>query len=116
MPSAHPFSAKSLVCRSPNSRSVDACSSAPNFPDRDFTEHKKIHKSLSGVGGIQFSVGCAIIGLATFVPVGAFAFNPKILSERPLEGQEVEVGGTTTDGKDGAAPTSVSGSIEEKVV
>jgi len=47
--------------------------------DRDFTAHKNIISSLRRVGGIQFSVCSSIILLATFVPKGAFAFNPKTI-------------------------------------
>jgi len=47
--------------------------------DRDFTAHKNILSSLRRVGGIQFSVCSGIILLATFVPKGAFAINPKAI-------------------------------------
>lgn len=56
--------------------------------DNDFVAHKTIYQSLTQVGGIQFSVGCGIILLATFIPAGAFSWNPKVLNGVPLEGQE----------------------------
>ncbi|KAH8929947.1 MFS general substrate transporter [Atractiella rhizophila] len=45
--------------------------------DRDYKKNGDIVDSLKRVGGIQFSVCCGIILLATFIPKGAFAFNPK---------------------------------------
>lgn len=69
--------------------------------DRDFVATKTITNSLRQVGGIQFSVCCGIILLATLVPKGAFAFNPKRLSGQkedidPLDGAVLKQGGVTT--------------------
>ncbi|KDR78225.1 hypothetical protein GALMADRAFT_138347 [Galerina marginata CBS 339.88] len=47
--------------------------------DKDFTKNKNIVHSLKTVGGAQFSIACGIIILSTFIPKGAFAFNPKSL-------------------------------------
>lgn len=55
--------------------------------DRDFVANRNIYNSLRTVGGVHFSVGCAIIIAASFVPKGAFSFNPKVLNSMPLEGQ-----------------------------
>lgn len=58
----------------------------------DNDEDSKILHSLRSVGGTQFSVGCAIIFLATFIPRNGFSFNPKhlgdISTESPGEGEE----------------------------
>jgi len=63
--------------------------------DTDFTAHGNIHYSLKRVGGLQFSICSAIIFVATFVPHGAFAFNPKV-----IEGvrNEQELWEDSTDG------------------
>ncbi|KAH6912104.1 hypothetical protein BKA70DRAFT_1422830 [Coprinopsis sp. MPI-PUGE-AT-0042] len=45
----------------------------------DKDKDSKILHSLRSVGGTQFSVGCAIILLATFIPKGGFSFNPQYL-------------------------------------
>jgi len=47
--------------------------------DRDFTAHGNIQSSLRRIAGIQFSVCSGIIFLSTFIPKGAFAFNPKTI-------------------------------------
>ncbi|KAF9555664.1 MFS general substrate transporter [Agrocybe pediades] len=47
--------------------------------DKDFTKNGNITFGLKMVGGVQFSVGCAIILLSTLIPKGAFAFNPKAI-------------------------------------
>jgi hypothetical protein len=47
--------------------------------DNDFTTHKNIVSSLRRVGGIQYSVCCGIIFFASFIPKGAFSFNPKAI-------------------------------------
>lgn len=47
--------------------------------DKDFTKNGNIYHSLQTVGGIHFSVACAIIIVSTFIPKGAFALNPKAL-------------------------------------
>lgn len=66
--------------------------------DRDFVANGNIFKALEQVGGcvslpairsnlrltfplfsIHFTVGCVIIFASTFIPIGAFALNPKML-------------------------------------
>jgi MFS family permease len=47
--------------------------------DKDFKKNRNILHSLKTVGGVHFSVACAVIFLSTFIPKGAFAFNPKAL-------------------------------------
>lgn len=64
--------------------------------DRDFAKTGNIHSALIHTGGIQFSVCSGIILLATLVPKGAFAFNPKILG-KALEG-DIET--SSTEGSD----------------
>ncbi|KAK4050724.1 hypothetical protein OIO90_004946 [Microbotryomycetes sp. JL221] len=55
--------------------------------DRVFRRDGNIYVALQQVGGIQFSVGCVIILLASLIPSGAFSLNPKVLNGQPLEGQ-----------------------------
>ncbi|KAK4050849.1 hypothetical protein OIV83_003271 [Microbotryomycetes sp. JL201] len=66
--------------------------------DRDLKANGNIYNALTQVGGIQFSVGCAIILLASLVPSGAFSLNPKMLNSMPLEGQEAAGGLYGDDG------------------
>ncbi|KAH6912348.1 major facilitator superfamily domain-containing protein [Coprinopsis sp. MPI-PUGE-AT-0042] len=42
-------------------------------------DEKRIQYALQTVGGAQYSVACGAILLATFVPKGAFSFNPQSL-------------------------------------
>ncbi|KAK4050848.1 hypothetical protein OIV83_003270 [Microbotryomycetes sp. JL201] len=58
--------------------------------DRDFESNGNIYAALQQVGGVQFSVGCAIILMASLVPVGAFAINPQVLNHQLLPGQEYD--------------------------
>jgi len=74
--------------------------------DSDFVATRTITASLRQVGGIQFSVCCGIILLATFIPKGAFALNPKKLVGQSddiniLDGAVIKQGGSTaaTDGE-----------------
>lgn len=80
--------------------------------DADIRNTRTIYNSLIQVGGIQFTVGCVIIGAATLIPIGALAFNPKPVghletrddldSEHILDGAMLTDGGvlkTTTEGK-----------------
>lgn len=67
--------------------------------DKDFVRTKTITASLRQVGGIHFSVCCGIILLATLIPRGAFAINPKRLEKQkedidPLDGAVLKEGGT----------------------
>ncbi|KAF8994883.1 hypothetical protein BDQ17DRAFT_1366273 [Cyathus striatus] len=47
--------------------------------DEDYSRTGNIESSLTRVGGIHFSVCCAIILASTFIPKGSFSFNPKSL-------------------------------------
>ncbi|KAF5334910.1 hypothetical protein D9611_010003 [Ephemerocybe angulata] len=64
--------------------------------DKDFKEHKNIVKSLEMVGGVHFTVACTVILASTFIPKGAFAFNPKSLGSikgsRPAEDRQSDDG------------------------
>ncbi len=59
--------------------------------DNDFAKNNNILWSLKTVGGVQFSVCCVIILLATFVPKGAFALNPKAIGDVSLQGSNESV-------------------------
>jgi hypothetical protein len=48
--------------------------------DREWTSNGTIVQTLKMVGGVHFTVACVVIFLSTFIPKGAFAFNPKALS------------------------------------
>jgi hypothetical protein len=71
-----------------------------NVIDRDFKKTKNILYSLKTVGGAHFTVACGVIFLSTFIPKGAFAFNPKA------------IGGTIGSARQ--APTSEGDSEDEK--
>ena len=45
--------------------------------DADFTANRNIYSALTKICGIQFSVCAGIIMISTFIPRGAFAFNPR---------------------------------------
>lgn len=72
--------------------------------DQDWTQRRTIYNALTQVGGIQFTVGCVIIGAATFIPKGALALNPKpvghletfddVDGEHALNGAVLEQGGS----------------------
>ncbi|TFK29198.1 hypothetical protein FA15DRAFT_430422 [Coprinopsis marcescibilis] len=47
--------------------------------DNEFNRTKSPYTAYLTVGGAQFSVACVVILLSTFVPVGACAFNPKVI-------------------------------------
>jgi len=53
---------------------------------------------LKNVGGIQFTVICAILLASTFIPAGAFAFNPKLLFGEDLTGGLEPQGGKQAEG------------------
>lgn len=59
------------------------------------------------VGGIHFSVASGLILLATLIPAGALAFNPKVLNSMPLLGQEEA-------GKDGKLSAQASAEYEKE--
>ncbi|KAK0434497.1 hypothetical protein EV421DRAFT_1339633 [Armillaria borealis] len=48
--------------------------------DEDFTATGNIKASLRRVAGIQYSICCCIIMIATFIPKGAFSINPKMIN------------------------------------
>ncbi|KAG7439275.1 uncharacterized protein BT62DRAFT_770006 [Guyanagaster necrorhizus] len=48
--------------------------------DKDFSETGNIKDSLRWVAGIQYSICCCIIMIATFIPKGAFSINPKMIN------------------------------------
>lgn len=72
--------------------------------DNDYITTGNIYNALVEVGGIQYSVGCGIIFLSTFIPRGAFAINPKPTGdlktpedsdeEEPLNGAVLRQGGS----------------------
>lgn len=49
-----------------------------------------IHAAMLNVGGVQFTLIFVLVMTATFVPKGAFSFNPKMLSDEDLD-SDVEV-------------------------
>lgn len=70
--------------------------------DNDFVRTRTITNALRNVAGIQFSVCCGIILLATLIPRGALSFNPKRISSQSadidvLDGAVLKQGGSTTD-------------------
>lgn len=44
-----------------------------------------IHIAIKNVGGVQFTIVFVLVMTATFVPKGAFAFNPKMLNNEDLD-------------------------------
>lgn len=80
--------------------------------DRDFTANGTITKALARVGGIQFSVCCGVILLATLVPVGAFALNPKMIGDVKLTGDPGDPDAKHED--DAEKPGSSDGESEKK--
>ncbi|KAK3113302.1 hypothetical protein LTR53_009552 [Teratosphaeriaceae sp. CCFEE 6253] len=44
-----------------------------------------IHEAISNVGGVQFTVVCVVVLLATFIPKGAIAINPPFLYDERLD-------------------------------
>ncbi|KAK4050723.1 hypothetical protein OIO90_004945 [Microbotryomycetes sp. JL221] len=65
--------------------------------DRIYVRDGNIHAALQQVGGIQLSTGCAVILLASLIPVGAFSLNPKVLNKQIPETQSD--GALTADDK-----------------
>lgn len=51
--------------------------------------NQNIHEAMQNVAGVQFTIIFILVMTATFVPRGAFAFNPKMLNEEDLD-QEIE--------------------------
>ncbi|KAK4450618.1 hypothetical protein QBC34DRAFT_402945 [Podospora aff. communis PSN243] len=62
-----------------------------------------IREGLVFTVGVQFTVVAGLVLVATFVPEGALAFNPRMVSGEVLEGrargEDVEVGGRSPGGK-----------------
>ncbi|KAH6843445.1 major facilitator superfamily domain-containing protein [Chaetomium sp. MPI-CAGE-AT-0009] len=51
----------------------------------------QVHTGLIYTAGVQMSVISLLVLAATFVPKGAFAFNPKMISEEPLDDDHIEI-------------------------
>jgi MFS family permease len=49
-----------------------------------------IHSGIFNVGGVQFTILMGIVLFASFIPKGAFAFNPKMLNDENLESKSEE--------------------------
>jgi hypothetical protein len=49
------------------------------------THNEDIHVAIQNVAGVQFTVIFILVFTATFVPKGAFAMNPKMLSDEELD-------------------------------
>ncbi|EOA88457.1 hypothetical protein ACJQWK_01749 [Exserohilum turcicum] len=47
--------------------------------------NEEIHGAILNVAGVQFTIISALVLASTFVPKGAFALNPKMLSEEELD-------------------------------
>ncbi|KAG9201878.1 hypothetical protein G6514_005295 [Epicoccum nigrum] len=50
-----------------------------------FVNGDNIQPAMRNVAGIQFTIIAILVMTSTFVPKGAFALNPKMLSEEPLD-------------------------------
>ncbi|KAJ2921517.1 hypothetical protein H1R20_g15573, partial [Candolleomyces eurysporus] len=57
--------------------------------DNDLKANDNIIQSLKTVGGVHFTVACAVVLASTFVPKGAFSFNPKALGRITTGGTPV---------------------------
>ncbi|KAL2073521.1 hypothetical protein VTL71DRAFT_10847 [Oculimacula yallundae] len=66
------------------------------YVDSVFKRMNDVHEAVKYIGGVQFSVIAGVILLATFVPRGSFAFNPKKLNGNV----KVVVDGEAQDSKD----------------
>jgi hypothetical protein len=51
----------------------------------------EVRTGLVYTAGVQMSVIAVLVFASTFVPKGAFAFNPKIISDEPLEDEHIEI-------------------------
>jgi hypothetical protein len=47
--------------------------------------HDNIQPAILNVAGVQFTIIFVLVMTSTFIPKGAFALNPKILSDEPLD-------------------------------
>ncbi|KAK4095986.1 hypothetical protein N658DRAFT_437038 [Parathielavia hyrcaniae] len=54
-------------------------------------EGGQVHGGLVFTAGVQMSVISALVLASTFVPKGAFAFNPKMLSDESLDDDHIEI-------------------------
>ncbi|KAL7414355.1 major facilitator superfamily domain-containing protein [Mrakia frigida] len=86
------------------------------YIDIVFAEDKHIYKALVNVGGVQFTVLAAIVIAATFIPKGAFAFNPDIINDAHLDGEVDEEQNVNELDKDGKKRNSDSDEEYEKPV
>jgi hypothetical protein len=50
-----------------------------------------IRSGLVYTAGVQFTIICVLVLAATFVPKGALAFNPKMISEEALDDDHIEI-------------------------
>jgi len=56
--------------------------------DNDWSVHGNIVSALQRIGGVQFSVCSIIILASTFIPHGAWKFNPRFIGTVTLEGED----------------------------
>jgi hypothetical protein len=61
-----------------------------NWVDGYLKEGHTGRQALIYVGGVQFSVICVVIFCSTFVPRGAWAFNPKLIADQIAEAQRAQ--------------------------
>ena len=56
------------------------------YIDRVSDRHNdQIHGAILNVAAVQFTIICVLVMTSTFVPKGAFSFNPKMLNEEDLD-------------------------------
>lgn len=55
-----------------------------------------IRQGLFYTTGVQFSIVCGLVLAATFVPRGSLAFNPRMVSDEPLDTDKISDDGTAT--------------------
>ncbi|KAK4153825.1 major facilitator superfamily domain-containing protein [Chaetomidium leptoderma] len=51
----------------------------------------EVRSGLVYTAGVQMTVISVLVFASTFVPKGAFAFNPKIISDEPLEDEHIQI-------------------------
>ncbi|KAG8832119.1 hypothetical protein FRC17_002027, partial [Serendipita sp. 399] len=64
------------------------------YIDQVFTKDGNIYRALVNIGGVQFTVLCVVILAATLTPQGALSFNPDIINNEKLTGDD---GGPSAD-------------------
>ena len=89
-----------------------------NWVDKYLKQGHSARDALKYVGGVQFVVLCVIMLVSTFVPRGAFAFNPKVIdgalpSPNDPEHQSHDEDHESDLNKPGASATSDDG-LNEK--